>query len=186
MTTEGKMRTILGAVYHLLKGDSLFILKRRGLKVGKGFFHGSDCYIDTEYCWLITIGDDVTIVAGSYILAHDASTFRHLNYSRIGKVTIGNKVYIGAGSIILPGVTIGDNSIIGTGSVVTSDIPSRSVAVGNPARVIGTLDEFLARKREEMQIRPCFGREYTIAGKVDRNKKNEVIEKLKDGVVYIY
>jgi maltose O-acetyltransferase len=51
-------------------------------------------------------------------------------------VTIGNNVWIGGGAIILPGVTIGDNVTIGAGSVVTKDIPSNTVAAGNPCRVL--------------------------------------------------
>lgn len=53
-------------------------------------------------------------------------------------VVIGNNVWIGARSIILPGVTLGDGAIIGAGAVVTRDVPPRSVAAGNPARVIRT------------------------------------------------
>ena len=52
------------------------------------------------------------------------------------KVIIGKNVWIGSGSIILPGVIIGDNSIIGAGSVVNKDIPENSIAVGNPCKVI--------------------------------------------------
>jgi len=51
-------------------------------------------------------------------------------------ITIGEDVWIGAGVIVLPGVTIGDRSIIGAGAVVTRDIPSESIAVGVPAKVI--------------------------------------------------
>lgn len=59
-------------------------------------------------------------------------------------VHIGRNVWIGAGSVILPGITVGDNSVIGAGSVVTKDIPANVVAVGNPCRVmreIGKRDE---------------------------------------------
>ena len=52
------------------------------------------------------------------------------------RITIGNNVWIGGGAILLPGVTIGDNVVIGAGSVVTHDIPSDSVAVGSPCRVV--------------------------------------------------
>ena len=54
-------------------------------------------------------------------------------------VTIGNNVWIGGSVTILPDVTIGDNVTIGAGSVVTKDIPSNSIAVGNPCKVIKTL-----------------------------------------------
>lgn len=56
-------------------------------------------------------------------------------------VHIGNNVWIGAGSVILPGVTIGDNTVIGAGSVVTKDIPSDSVAYGNPCKVVREIGE---------------------------------------------
>ena len=51
-------------------------------------------------------------------------------------VHIGNNVWIGAGSVLLPGVSIGDNTVIGAGSIVTRDIPANVVAVGNPCRVL--------------------------------------------------
>ena len=54
-------------------------------------------------------------------------------------ITIGDYVWIGGGSIVLPGITIGDNSIIGAGSVVTKPVPTNCVAAGNPCRVIRNL-----------------------------------------------
>jgi maltose O-acetyltransferase len=65
--------------------------------------------------------------------------FRAVGFAR--PVTVGKQCWIGAGSIILPGVTIGDGTTIGAGSVVTRSIPSRVVAVGNPARVIRSVDD---------------------------------------------
>ncbi len=62
---------------------------------------------------------------------------------RIAKVSIGDRVFIGAGSIVLPGVRIGDDVIIGAGSVVTRDIADGALVAGNPATVIGTTDEYL-------------------------------------------
>jgi galactoside O-acetyltransferase len=56
-------------------------------------------------------------------------------------IHIGNNVWIGAGTVVLPGVTIGENSVIGAGSVVTKDIPANVVAVGNPCRVMRPINE---------------------------------------------
>ena len=56
-------------------------------------------------------------------------------------ITVGNNVWIGAGVQVMPGVTIGDNVVIGGGSVVVKDIPSGSVAVGNPCRVLRPISD---------------------------------------------
>ena len=56
-------------------------------------------------------------------------------------VHIGKNCWLGAGALVMPGVTIGDNTIIGAGSVVTHDIPANVVAVGNPCRVLRSIDE---------------------------------------------
>lgn len=64
-------------------------------------------------------------------------------------IVIGNNVYIGNNVIILPGVTIGNNVIIGAGAVVSKSIPDNSVAVGVPARVIKTTDEYFKKIQNE-------------------------------------
>ncbi len=66
---------------------------------------------------------------------------KYRGYMYADPVTIANNCWIGAGAIICPGVTIGENSVIGAGSVVTKDIPAHSVAVGNPCRVLRTINE---------------------------------------------
>lgn len=60
----------------------------------------------------------------------------------IRPINIGSNVYFGINCIVLPGVTIGDNVIVGAGSIVTRDIPAGSVAVGSPARVIKSVEEY--------------------------------------------
>lgn len=91
----------------------------------------------------VTIGDNAFIApnVGIYTAGHPLDAPRRnqgLEYAY--PVTIGHNAWIGAGVCILPGVTIGDNVVIGAGSVVTKDIPSFSLAVGNPARVIRRLE----------------------------------------------
>ena len=153
--------------------------------VGKNFNMQHGAIIDNSHIWHISIGDDVTLAPGVHILAHDASTILHLHYARIGKVTIGNRVFVGANAIILPGVTIGNDVIIGAGSVVLRDIPNGQVVAGNPARFICSLDDYLHRKRVEMQNSPCFGEEYTKRGNVSSEMKNEMNTLMKTGIGYI-
>ena len=91
----------------------------------------------------ITIGDNVFIAPNVSIITEEHAMdvkqrLEGLEYTH--PVTIGNNVWICTGAIVLPGVTIGDNSVIGAGSVVTKDIPANSLAVGNPCRVIRTLE----------------------------------------------
>lgn len=132
----------------------LEILKERGLKYGKNFnFFNS--HIDYGHCWLIEIGDDVTIT-NSALLAHDASTKLDFGKSKIGRVKIGDRVFIGYGSIVLCDVTIGDDVIVAAGSVVTKSIPSNSVVAGVPAKVIDTKTNFLERHREFLQEKPVY------------------------------
>ena len=86
----------------------------------------------------VMIAPNVTIATGTHPICPE---LRERVYQYNLPVHIGNRVWIGAGSIILPGVTIGDDSVIGAGSVVTKDIPSGVVAVGNPCRVMRPITE---------------------------------------------
>lgn len=105
---------------------------------------------DVDWPFLIEIGDDVTIT-NSTLLTHDASTQNIFHKSRIGHIVIGNNVFVGYGSIILPNVTIGDNVVIGAGSVVTRDIPPNCIAAGNPCRVVGEYDKFVQKNTAAIQ-----------------------------------
>lgn len=154
----------------------------KGIKIGKNFSRQEKCLIDQSHCWLIQIGDDVTLAPRVHILAHDASTKRELGYTRIGLVNIGNRVFVGAGSIILPNVTIGDDVVIAAGSVVTKDIPKGSVAAGNPARVIDSYESYIKRKKNEFRESPVFDETYTLRNKnMTQQQKAEMTEKLRQG-----
>ena len=65
---------------------------------------------------------------------------RRAKWEAAEPITIGDNVWLGGGAIVLPGVTIGENTVVGAGAVVTRDLPANVVAVGNPARVVRTLD----------------------------------------------
>ena len=93
----------------------------------------------------IEIGEDTILGAGSMVLDNDFHApgpgFSWLTeYSKNSQpVKIGRGCFIGARSIILKGVTLGDRVVIGAGSVVTKDVPAFSIAAGNPARIVGTI-----------------------------------------------
>lgn len=130
------------------------ILKERGLVYGNNFqFYNS--HIDYGHCWLVEIGDDVTIT-NSTILAHDASTKLHFGKSKIGKVKIGDRVFIGYNSVVLCNVTIGNDVIVAAGSIVTKSIPEGCIAAGNPARIIGKTSDYLDKHRKLIQEKPVF------------------------------
>ena len=149
----------------------------RGLKVGTNLTRMSGVIIDPAHCWHIEIGNYVILAPNVHILAHDASTKPFLNYTRIANVHIGNRVFIGAGSIILPGVTVGDDVVIGAGSVVSKSIPSNSVAAGNPAKVICTLDEYVARQKLKMTSNNTFNSEFTIRNPTfSQSQREKMIE----------
>lgn len=96
--------------------------------------------------YLVEVGNNVTIAPGVKFQTHDGGIgiFRN-EYPGInvyGKIKIGNNVFLGEESMIMYNVTIGDNVIIGARSVVTKNIPSNSVAVGVPAKVIKSIEEY--------------------------------------------
>lgn len=156
-----------------------------GLTVGKNFNPQLGFDMDPSHCWLITIGDDVCFAPNVRILAHDASMYHWLGHTKIARVTIGNKVFIGAGSIVLPGVTIGDNVVVGSGSVVTKSIPSGEVWAGNPARKLCDTADFVAKHRAAMEHCPVYDESYTLRQNVPYEKKQQQKEDLVGTVGYI-
>lgn len=156
-----------------------------GMKVGKSFGRLNGVILDPSHCWLIEIGDNVTLAPRVHILCHDASTKVHLGYTKIGKVKIGDNVFIGAESVVLPNVTIGNNVIVGANSTVTKDIPDGMVVAGNPAQIICTLDEYLERQKENMKSAPIYDEDYTLRGNLTEAKKQQMIEDLQGKIGYI-
>ncbi len=112
------------------------------ITVGERFYANFGCVILD--CAPVRIGDDVMFGPSVHVYAaghpvEAATRIAGPEYS--APVTVGDRVWIGGGSILCPGVTIGENTTIGAGSVVTRDIPANVVAVGNPCRVLRTLPQ---------------------------------------------
>lgn len=133
-------------------------LRARGVVIGENcHIYGN---IDNGHEWLVSMGNNVTISAAR-LLTHDGSTKKIVGYSRVGRIDIGDDVFIGADAIILPNVKIGSRVIVGAGSVVTKDIPDNSIVVGNPARVIGTYDAYVKKVNEQLENLPVWKTHYS-------------------------
>lgn len=130
-------------------------LKNKGIKLGGGnSFRPHSTFIDFTRPSLITIGSNCYFNENLTILTHDWVTKVFLNSGHeflpsSGKVTIGNNVSTGRNVMILKGVTIGDNVFIGANSVVSKSIPSNSIAVGSPARVVHSLDDYYKKRQDK-------------------------------------
>lgn len=133
-------------------------LRQQGMKIGKRveIFAPTKTTIDITRPWLIEIGNDVQITEGVTILTHgyDWSVLKGV-YGEVlgssGGVKIGNNVFIGMKSTILKGVHIGNNVIVGANSLVNKNVPDNCIVVGNPARVVMTLEQYY-RKRKKAQL----------------------------------
>ena len=135
------LRKILGAA-----GDGLLVEQPfycdygYNIRVGKNFFANFNLVILDEAP--VTFGDNVFVApnCGFYTAGHPVDApERNIGLEYARPITVGNDVWVGAGVSVLPGVTIGSNCVIGAGSVVSRYIPSNSIAVGNPCRVIKTI-----------------------------------------------
>lgn len=123
------------------------------MKIGKNCIIDKTAEFGTEP-YLISMGDNVRITKGVRFITHDGSLWVPRNLGLVdkkadffGKIVIGNNVNIGWDAIIMPGVQIGDNCIIAAGAIVTKNIPDNSVAVGMPAKVLESVQEYADKKR---------------------------------------
>lgn len=159
------MNTLTSFIYRVLSkifGHELIInyYRKQGVSIGEGT-HIFSKIVSSEP-FLITIGRNVTISVGVTLLTHDASIGaiigRNVFSDIVGPINIGDNCFIGANTIILPGVSIPNNTIVAAGSVVTKTITSSSKEVaeglsnegivigGNPAKLICRTTDFLDKR----------------------------------------
>ena len=137
-----------------MKG-SLRVAKEQGMSVGQGVSVMGNVNFGSEP-YLIQLCDKVRISYDVLFVTHDGGTyaFRNLekykNVVKFGKIVVGKGSFIGARSIILPGVKIGEHCVIGAGSVVTKDVPDNSVVCGVPAKVVCSLEQYAEKALNSM------------------------------------
>ena len=107
--------------------------------------------ISSAETYLITVGNNVTISSGVKFITHDNSIIKFCVNATdlVGKIKIGNNCFVGMNSILLPGVEIGDNSIVAAGSVVTKKFPDGVIIGGNPAKIIGNVNDFVEKHKRK-------------------------------------
>lgn len=157
----------------------------RGMNVGKNCHGLAASTIDYAHCWLIEIGDNVTFAPQVYLLAHDASTKRYLDYTKIAKIKIEDNAFIGARALIMPGVTIGKNAIVAAGSVVTKSIPEGFVVGGNPAKIIAKTEDYIKKHKLQMITSNKYDSRWTIGGNITLEMCHEMSNSLGNTFGYV-
>ncbi len=122
----------LGVRRLLMRARWLYFVRGFGMNIDPSAWFSLKVTFDRTHPSGIHVGPESYIAFGAVILSHDMTRGIYAD------TRIGARCFIGAHSIILPGVTIGDGSIVGAGSVVTSDVPPATIVAGNPARVVRT------------------------------------------------
>lgn len=170
-----KIKLFIRKCIRKLRGGSPSVeeLRLSGAKIGENcHIYGS---IDSGHEFLVSIGNNVTLASGCRLLTHDGSTKKIIGYSRVGNIVVGNDVFIGAFSIVLPNIKIGSKVIVGAGSVVTKDIPDNSIAVGNPARVIGTYDDYVSKTKNQFETLPVWNTHYSKKTEEEKQQMKDVL-----------
>lgn len=154
--------------YYLKFASPLKYARFLGVSIGEGNLIGKKHWSSEPY--LISVGSNCQLT-NCKIFTHgggQAIRNKYPTFDCFGRVIIGDYVYIGTDSLILPGVTVGDNVLIAAGSVVTKSVPSGVVCGGNPARVICTIEDYYYKNKQ-----------YDIGTKgVDPEEKRKILESL--------
>ena len=177
-------KRLIRRVLARLRGElSVERLVAQGLELGERTFIARGVYLDPGHPWLISIGDETGLSPGVVVMVHDASMRRHMGFTRIARVAIGKRVFVGAGAIILPGSRIGDDSIVGAGAVVRGDVPPSSMVVGNPAKVVADVKSVAEWHRQAATQSPTWPHDgWTVGRGITEARKRAQREALAGGV----
>lgn len=161
------------------------MLQTRGMHIGRDVWLPASTWIDADHCYLISIGDHCGFGEQCMLLAHDAQMDEWLDAARLGKVLIRASCHIGARTVVLPGVEIGPRTVVGANSVVTRPLPPDTVCAGNPAVVVCTLDEYLAKHSERIARVPTFAYDEYVIDALTPERRAELVAACEAGHVYM-
>jgi hypothetical protein len=133
--------------------DPVAFHRRRGVTIGERVeVIGGGPHTFGSEPYLVTIGDDVTISHDVDFITHDGGLRvvrdRWPGACLYAPISVGQRVFIGAHAVLMPGVTVGDGAVIGVMSVVTKDVPPGTVVAGVPARPVRSVEEYAAATRD--------------------------------------
>jgi acetyltransferase-like isoleucine patch superfamily enzyme len=152
---------------------------------GRFFSIGEDCSIlmstavlNPEY---VRIGNNVSL-SQCTLIGHDGSIAvlnkaYNVKLDRVGKIDIGDNVFVGWGAIIMPGVTIGPNAIVAAGAVVTRNVKPGMIVGGSPAKPIGRVDDFVQKMKSETLQLPWADLIEAREGPFDQQLELELIRR---------
>ena len=152
-----RIKDIYKGIRNKIRG-SLAVAKENGMVVEEGVTVMGDVNFGSEP-YLITLHKNCRITNGVIFITHDGATWAFRNtweeYSHVikyGRIEIGEETFIGARSVILPGVKIGRNCVVAAGSVVTTEIPDETVVAGVPAKRICSTREYAEKCKAKMDM----------------------------------
>lgn len=161
------------------------ILRMKGMHIGQGVNLPASTWIDTSACYAISIGDWCGFGEQCVILSHDAQMDEFLDAGLVAKILIHESCHFGTRTVILPGVEVGPRTIVGANSVIAKSLPPDTVCAGVPAKVICTLNEYLARHGAGLANGPTFPWTEFNASVLTPQNRRDLLAALDKGPVYI-
>jgi maltose O-acetyltransferase len=156
-----------------------------GMQLGQGVNLPASTWVDVSACYAISIGDWCGFGEQCLILSHDAQMDEFLDAGLVARVIIHESCHFGSRTVILPGVEVGPRTIVGANSVVAKSLPPDTVCAGTPAKVICTLDEYLARHQASMAARRAFPWRTYNSMDLTSERRNELMQALANGPIYV-
>lgn len=170
---KGIKKIIKKIIRKIRNEEDIYDLINKGMHVGKNFWCGDSCSFDMSFCYLIEIGNNVTFSNRVQIITHDSSLHDFIHRTKLGLVKIDDYAFIGARTLIMPGVHIGKGAIIAADSLVVKSVPDGEVWGGHPA--IKICDRSQLEEKFNSNEYKLFDKEYLDA---DEKKQKEIRDEL--------